>query len=208
MSRARNLTRPEGGPPRRRRGLTPLTPLIAFVLAGTAGCTATEPSDARPDAASTAATPAEPEPLATETTIGLVEGKLSDKSVTRLKAKVGSVVDAWIDAAYAGDYPRTDFSEAYPGFSPGAAKQASRDSLMSNAAIGDRIDTVELTKRRVRVDILAVKRRAVGITARFVLAQDVAGEIKRSERIAGNLYLTYQRGDWEVFAYDAKRGTR
>lgn len=214
MSRARNLTRPEGGPSRRHRRLAPsvplapLLPLLIVVLVGAAGCTPTEPTGAEPNDEPTTAAPAEPEPLATETTIGLVEGKLSDKATTRLKSEVGSVVDAWIDAAYAGDYPRSDFSNAYPGFSPGAAKQASRDSLMSNAAIGDRIDTVELTKRRVRVDILAVKRRAVGITARFVLAQNVAGDVERSERIAGNLYLTYQRGGWEVFAYDAKRGTR
>lgn len=211
MSRARNLTRPEGGPSRRRRRLAPslpLVPLMTVVLVGAAGCTPTEPFGAESNDEPNTAASGEPEPFATETTIGLVEGKLSTKTTTRLKSKVGSVVDAWIDAAYAGDYPRTDFSNAYPGFSPGAAKQASRDSLMSNAAIGDRIDTVELTKGRVRVDILAVKRRAVGITARFVLAQDVAGDVERSERIAGNLYLTYQRGAWEVFAYDAKRGTR
>ena len=206
MSRARNLTRPEGGP---RRRLWGWSAVLAIVLTVAVGCTNSEPANTGSREQSTAGeAPAQPAPLVTETTVGLIEGKLSDKAKSRLKTKVGSVVDAWIDAAYAGEYPRTDFSEAYPGFAPGAAKQAAKDSLMSNATIGDRVDSVELTKRRVRLDILAVKRRAVGITARFVLAQKTAGRIERSERIAGNLYLTFQRGDWEVFAYDAKRGAR
>ncbi len=147
--------------------------------------------------------------VATETSIGLVRGRLPQRSRPRVKKRVTAVFDDWVDAAYAGDYPRSDFSDGFPGFSRGARRQAMRDgALMSNAQIGDRLDEVRFTKRRVRVDVLAVDRRAVGVTARFLLALDLYGEVERSERIKGNLYLTYRQGGWQVFGYDVKRGTR
>ena len=54
--------------------------------------------------------------------------------------------------------------------------------------------------------MLAVKRRAVGVTARFVLGMELAGEVNRAERVAGSLFLTWQDGGWQVFGYDVERG--
>ena len=126
----------------------------------------------------------------------------------RVKRKIAAVVDDWFDAAYfGGDWPRTDFGSAYPHFSAGAAKDAKGDAaLMSNARLGDRLDGVEATKRRLRVDMLAVKKRAVGVTARFVLGMRLTGEVNRSERVAGSLFLTWRDGGWQVFGYDVQRG--
>lgn len=204
MSRARNVTRPDGAAPWRRWALTPV---LVIGLSGATACTALDLTD--PDDVPGRSGAPGVEPILTEATIGLVEGELPEKARTRLKTKIAGVVDRWFEAAYAGEYPRTDFSGAYPGFSRGAARMAARDGdLMSNAEVAERIEGVEFTKRRVRVDVLAVKRKAVGVTARFVLAQDTTGELEQSERISGNLYLTRRPGGWKIFGYDAKRGPR
>ena len=56
--------------------------------------------------------------------------------------EVAAVVDGWMDAAYvAGEYPRDDFADAFPGFTQGAAALATEDAdLMTNADRGARID--------------------------------------------------------------------
>jgi hypothetical protein len=149
-----------------------------------------------------------PPPLPTHTTMGVVSGKLGDAERARIKKKIATVVDDWFDAAYVGgDWPRSDFGKAYPHFTAGAAHDAERDAgLMSNAGYGKRLDSVEATKRRLRIDVLAVRHRAVGVTARFVLGMKLAGEVNRAERVAGSLFLTWEDGGWEVFGYDVQRG--
>ena len=142
----------------------------------------------------------------------MVSGRLDKQARPRLRKRVTKVVDDWFDAAYvAGDYPRSDFADAYPHFSRGAGREATGDAaLMSNAAIGARVDSVRATKRRVRIDVLAVERRAVGITARFVLEMRLTGKgglaEGRKDRIAGSLYLSFRNGSWTVFGYDVNRG--
>ncbi len=51
-----------------------------------------------------------------------------------------------------------------------------------------------------------MKHRAVGVTARFVLGMELAGEVNRAERVAGSLFLTWQDDGWQVFGYDVQRG--
>jgi hypothetical protein len=164
-----------------------------------------EPGAERP---STGASPSGPPPLPTHTTMGVISGKLGDKDRAQVKQKVAAVVDDWIDAAYVGgDWPRTDFGDAFPHFSTRAARDAAGDAgLMSNERLGERLEAVEATKRRLRIDVLAVQHRAVGVTARFVLGMDLAGEVNRSERVAGSLFLTYREGGWQIFGYDVQRG--
>jgi hypothetical protein len=147
-----------------------------------------------------------PPPLPTHTTMGVVSGKLSDDARARIKKKIAVVVDDWFDAAYVGgDWPRS--GNTYPHFSARAAADAKRDAgLMSNAREGKRLDSVEATKRRLRIDVLAVRHRAVGVTARFVLGMQLSGEVNRDERVAGSLFLTWQDGGWQVFGYDVQRG--
>lgn len=191
--------------PARRRGLAAV--LVLGVLAA-GGCSADEPESAAPsDPASESQAPARPA-LRTDAALGVVSGRLDKQARPRLTRKVKAVVDDWLDAAYVGgDYPRTDFDGAFPHFSSGARREAVRDAgLMSNAEIGDRIDSVRATKRRLRVDVLAVDRRAVGLTARFVLEMRLRGEVQRKERVAGSLFLSFRSGEWKVFGYDVNRG--
>ncbi len=189
-----------------RRGLAVLATLG---LLATTGCSATD--DDAPGPAASGTPSAGPPPLRTDATLGVVSGKLARESGPRLKRRITRVVDAWLDAAYVGgDYPRADFRDAFPHFSRGARREARRDAaLMSNAAFGEQLSSVRATKRRLRVDVLAVERRAVGITARFVLEMKLSGDrtkIARKQRVAGSLSLTFRDGEWEVFGYDVNRG--
>ena len=183
------------------------TAIAATTLLALTGCSGDDEPEADPSSPTTAA-PSAPPPLETHTTMGVISGKLDDQARARIKEKVAAIVDDWIDAAYVGgEWPRTDFGDAYPHFTVGAARDAAKDAkLMSNERLGDRLEAVEATKRRLRIDVLAVKRRVVGVTARFVLTMNLAGEVNRSERVAGRLFLTYQDGGWQVFGYDVQRG--
>jgi hypothetical protein len=149
--------------------------------------------------------------VATTATIGKVTGRLGHGRREHLKKKVAGVVDRWLDAAYvSGDYPRSGFPDAFPGFTKGAEADARKDlGLMSNAVIGNKVDKVEARNRRLRIDVLAVRRKAVGVTARFVLDFDMKGKLTRSERVKGQLYMTWHhdRG-WKVFGYHVSRGVR
>jgi hypothetical protein len=181
--------------------------LTTTLLVALTGCS---DDDAEPDAggAPSSAVASTTPPLPTHTTMGVVSGRLSDRTRARLKEHVAAVVDDWFDAAYvAGEWPRSDFGNAFPHFSRGASHDAERDAgLMSNERIADRLESVVATKRRLRIDVLAVRRKAVGVTARFVLGMRLSGEVNRAERVAGSLFLTSQDGDWKVFGYDVQRG--
>jgi hypothetical protein len=182
--------------------VTSATLLLALV-----GCSSDDDGpEADPGSISTAP-PGEP-PLPTHTTMGVVSGKLDEKARARIKGKVATVVDDWVDAAYfAGGWSPDNLGRAFPHFSKRAAADAQRDArLMSNAKLGDRLESVVATKRRLRIDVLAVQRRAVGVTARFVLGMELAGEVNRAERVAGKLFLTWEDGGWQVFGYDVERG--
>jgi hypothetical protein len=146
--------------------------------------------------------------IPTKASMGEVKGRLNRDRRKQLKRRVTKTVDRWIDAAYvAGDYPRTDFSDAFAIFSKDAAALAKRDrGQMSNAKVGDRVDSVTAKRRRLRIDVLAHNGAAAGVTGRFVLVLDLDGEVRRTDRIAGNLYLTYTGKKWQVFGYDVKRG--
>lgn len=181
---------------------------VAVALLAVTSCSGDDGEGDADGPSAPAPTASTPPPLATTATIGLISGKLDPTKRTRLKQQVTEVVDDWLDAAYVGgDYPRSNFADAYPHFSAGAARDARRDArLMSNATLGDRIETVEATQRRLRIDVLAVQRKAVGVTARFALTMDLAGEVNRSERVSGSLFLTFREGSWQVFGYDVQRG--
>jgi len=147
----------------------------------------------------------------THTRIAHVEGKLGTKARKRVRARVGSAVDAWFVAAYlGGDYPRgsSAFTRAFPGFTPGARAVArKRLGIMSNAAIAKRIDTVTPVVRLVALDVIAAKGRAAGVTARVKLVFRTAGDLVSRQVVRGQLDLTPYKGKWRVFAFDVtKRG--
>ena len=137
-----------------------------------------------------------------------VTGKLPGPAHIKLKDQVRDVVDGWIDAAYVGgDYPRTSFTDSWPGFTAGAQAEAERDAdLMSNQDLGDQIDGVEATKRAVRIDVLAVKQRPVGVTAHVLLRFDTTGEKAKRVQVTGRLYLSPGKQGWQVFGYDVVKG--
>jgi hypothetical protein len=141
--------------------------------------------------------------------LGRVEGRLPQGKRQQVREQVTQAVDAWFDAAYVGgDYPRSDFSTSWPGFTPGAAADARSDKrLMSNVSLGPDIAGVEATARRVDIDVLAVKGHARGATARFVLKFKTSGDVQRKVQISGRLFLTPgSHGGWKIFGYDVTKG--
>jgi len=165
-------------------------------------------SEPAPTSTSSAASEAPPEVVTTKATIGKVTGTFRPANRDQLRKRVVASMDAWIDAAYvAGDYPRTDFTDAFSTFSLGAERRAKRDTgLMSNATVGAKIDDVEVLERRLTIDVLAVNGQAAGVTVQVLLGLRLTGEIEREDRITGRVYMTYSESGWQVFGYDIERG--
>jgi hypothetical protein len=147
-------------------------------------------------------------PVETEATMGKVTGQLAEEKRSNVRQQVAHAVDAWFDAAYVGgDYPRNDFADAWPGFTAGARTDAQGDkALMSNQDIGADIAGVEATARKVTVDVLAVKGKPSGATARFVLKFRTDGDVQRKVEVRGRLFLTPESDGWHIFGYDVTKG--
>jgi hypothetical protein len=180
--------------------------LVAVLLAGSA-CTGDEPAEDKTDEPTQETV--QEVPLTAR--VGVVTGKLKPVRRRALAGRVGDIVDAWFDAAYLeGDYPRTSFSDAFPGFTHDAAALARRDrDLLTNAAIGSRIDGVVALRKTVRVDLFSPGRHPAGATARFRLEFLTAGGLERRVVVNGRLMLArVRRGVWKVFAYDVSRSVR
>jgi hypothetical protein len=192
-------------PRRAARAAATLTLALALA-ASTAACSGDDdPDDDRGPDAETGQE--ERPPLETTARLGQVVGRLDEPDQARLQATITEIVDAWIDAAYLGDFPRTDFSDAFAGFTKGAAADARGDAaLMSNKAVASRLEEVIPFRRELVIDTLAVKRRPTAVTARFVLAMRLDGELQRADRVRGSLFLTWKDGAWQVFGYDVTRG--
>ena len=190
--------------------------LVVAILAAALSVAACSGDDAGPAAtppsggsqASTATDNNPPPPLATTATVGQVRGQLPQGKRGKVRDQVQHAVDAWFDAAYVGgDYPRTDYSDSWPSFTPGARADAEDDkSLMSNVDLGRVVDDVEATTRKVSVDVLAVKGHAQGATARFVLRFRTSGERQEKVQVRGRLFLTPSPDGWRIFGYDVTKG--
>jgi hypothetical protein len=146
--------------------------------------------------------------IRTRTTLAEVTGKLPRRERKRLAANVTKVAQRWFNAAYVGgDYPRSDFQDAFPGFTPGARAEARRDRmLLTNKSIGSRVDDVTPTRSRLWLDVLAVRKRAVGVTTRFALGFRTDGKVSRDFTVTGRLLMTRTKGGWRIFGYDVARG--
>lgn len=187
--------------------------LVLTVALGASGCSGDDDGsptsgDTTPPAQSTE--DATSFDIETRTTIGKQIGALRRADQKRLEETITDVVQRWFNAAYVGgDYPRSDFHDAFPGFTPGARDRARTDRLlMSNKGIGKRIDDVTPTESRIWMDVLAVRQKAVGVTARFELKFETAGDYERRVRVGGRLMLSRQEGGWKIFGYDVARGGR
>lgn len=182
---------------------------LAVVALVAGGCSSGSDDEPTAGAPSSSGTPA-PATVTTAVSFGQLAGKLPRPRRQQLTADVRQVVDGWVDAAYVGgDYPRTDFAGSWPGFTARARAKAQRDGdLMSNRDIGGSIDGVEVEKRAVRLDVLSVGQKPVGVTARVVLRFATTGETAQDVRVTGRLYLTKGKQGWQVFGYDVSKAAR
>jgi hypothetical protein len=185
-----------------RARLAAATLIVLTVALGACSGDDDDPAESTPTPSAT--TP----PVKTVVTVGDVTGKLPRPARARLTKQVGAVVGGWMDAAYlSGDYPRRDFAGSWPGFTPGAQVEARHDrKLMSNADVGSRVDGVEAKRKAIRLDVLAVKQRPVGVTAHVALRFKTTGDVARGVRVSGRLYLTHTEHGWRVFGYDVSKG--
>jgi hypothetical protein len=145
--------------------------------------------------------------IETVTTIGKVVGRLGRDDRRRLSRHVTPVVQRWFERAYVGgEYPRSNFRDAFPGFTVGARHAARQDlDLMTNKRIGPRISGVTPKQSQVWLDVLAVGKRAAAVTARFRLAFRTQGEVSRRVAVRGRLMLTRAGPGWRIFGYDVAR---
>lgn len=178
--------------------------LVALLLALTA-CSgdSDEPGDGSgPDGS--AATDAAVE---TDAALGAVKGRLKKSAEADVLTGVTAVVETWFAGAYGGEYPRVDFDAAFGDFTKGARALALKQpAIMSNAEAGADLEGVEITKKKVRVDVLAPNGKPAGATARFRLHLDLTGGVERSDLVVGRLLLTPVEGGWKVFGFDVRRG--
>ena len=190
----------------RRRVAVPTAALALGVVMTLTGCSGDDAD--QPDEKSSSATGTEHRGIDTTVEVGDVVGRLGKGPSRDVVAKVAKVVDTWIDGAYVGgDFPRSRFADAFSGFTHDAAALAERQkSLMSNAAVGDKVDEVTAVRRVVRVDLLAPKGEAAGATAHVTLVMRLSGDVTRTEQVRGRLALTPTKGGWRIFAFDVDRG--
>lgn len=183
---------------------------LALALgAGAGACRSGDEAEPAADPTPTqeASAPAE-RTVATRVSVGQVSGRMTKQVRQRLERQVGAVVDGWTEAAYlGGDYPRRGFADSWPGFTRGAQDRARRDrALMSNQDIGDRIDGVRPRRSVVVADVLAPGGRPAAVTARVSLRFTTTGDLERTVRVQGRLFLTRVEGRWKVFGYDVTKG--
>jgi hypothetical protein len=194
------------------RPVTRVASLIIVLALTAGGCRDGDRAAAPPAPHSSESSPtaAAPKPVRTKLTVGTVTGHLAKKEQRRVVAAAGRVVDRWFEAAYLGDdYPRRRVDKAFAGFTPGARSQAHADrALLTNEDIGRRIDAAIASRRLVQVDVLAVRGRAAGLTARFTLDLATTGKVTRKVRVRGRLFLTRTERGWQVFGYDVSKGGR
>ncbi|HWI42304.1 MAG TPA: hypothetical protein VNS81_01690 [Nocardioides sp.] len=188
---------------RRRRGVAAsLTALVASAALALAGCSSgDDDSSEKGGSANHRATAEAP----TNAKLGKVEGPLKRARAERVSVAVTGVVEDWLDGAYGGSYPRTDFGSAFADFTKGARALASKQpGIMSNARVGSRVTGADFAQRVVRVDVVGPKGKPAGATARFRATVELAG-LDRTDEVAGRLMLTPTKGGWKVFGFDVRR---
>ncbi|WP_372734108.1 hypothetical protein [Nocardioides sp.] len=174
----------------------------------TAGCSSGD-SDSQSNPDSEGSSAVDEPAVETVVTIGKVTGDLAEAERAPLKAAVKEVMDDYFEGAYLGEFPRSSFKQGYAAFTAGARRDAvKRDAaLMSNADISSQIERAFATQRRVRLDVLAVKGAARGVTARFTMDFATSGTLEQEQRVKGYLLMVPQGKNWRVFGYNVIKGT-
>ncbi len=194
---------------------------VALVAGGCGGSDSSTPDTAPPSSTSTprgSATPSEAPSKPTKVDVAHVFGNARKPFHRRfaahsksLRKHVRVAVDGWFDDAFVGvSYPRDDFKAAFGTFTD-AAKHDARGQLhlMTNWQWRKTIDGVDVTKRRISLDVLAPHGRAGGVTARFALAFTTTGNATKKVEVTGRLLLTKDsHGTWRIFGYDVSKGAK
>jgi hypothetical protein len=126
-----------------------------------------------------------------------------------VKRALTKPIDAWIDGAFvAPSYPTTDFRAGLASWTPKAAALAKRDrNFTTNAALGDKVVAVVADHRSARLYVFAYNGKTGGATARVQLRlteqRDDGSLVKVS--VGGQLYLTRDGNEWDIFGYDLSR---
>ncbi|GAB2991769.1 hypothetical protein [Nocardioides montaniterrae] len=175
-----------------------LTPVLGLVMALMTGLGATACSSS--DHASKGGPSALPTPTVPYAVkLAKITGKLPDAARAQVRREASATIGTWWQAAYLS----TDAKNRFPGFTPGAARLAARDAdLMSNADLAGKIDSVQLVRRRVDLDVLAVEKHAAGATARVRLTYDTNGQAVRRCFVGGTVSLVPVGGHWQIFGFD------
>lgn len=193
------------------RGIPAVAALVAAALVG--GCTGDPEPAAKPSPSSSptaSATPPAPASVPLKVVVTRVSGKLPEKSRPPLEANVGKAISAYVDGAFlAGDYPRSDFGDAFGAFTSGAAGDARRDAdLLTNRELGPSTESVRATRRTAYLSVLAPYKVAAGVTAKvdLVFVVDRGDDTAQRVRLAGRLLLTRNKSNgWSIFGYDLHR---
>jgi hypothetical protein len=192
-----------------------LAVLVATALVG--GCSgdpepAAKPSPSSPpsSAPSPSASPPAPRSVPLKVVVTRVSGKLPKRSRPPLEANVGKTISAYLDGAFlAGDYPRSDFRDAFGAFTSGTAGDARRDAdLLTNRELGPTTESVRATRRTAYLSVLAPHKVAAGVTAKvdLVFLVDRGDQAAQRVRLAGRLLLTRNKSNgWSIFGYDLHR---
>lgn len=188
----------------------------ALVLGLTSACTTdSEPEPRNPAIESPAASEGaqatlEPAPVPANVRITRLIGRMKPKDREVLERNVGRVVTAYFDDAFlGGDYPRSDFDDAFATFSRGAADRARKHrDLLTNLELGPTTESVTPRRQSAYLSVLAPHKVAAGITARIHLRYLAlrSDEPDMSVTVKGRLMLTRKKsGGWHVFGYDVRR---
>lgn len=120
------------------------------------------------------------------------------------------MVDAWFDAAFVGgEFPRPMGEGAWSGFTTEAAEKARKDQdVTSVAAVSEQVDGVAAVRRILRIDVLADKGRAEGVTARVFMEYETTGAVEGTFVVRGRLMLTREGTGWKIFGYDLTQEER
>jgi len=173
--------------------------LVLATVLGLAGCSGDKDDAPKGDRASSGASD-----VATNARLGRVRGKLAKAKAAKALTAITTVVERWSDAAYDGA-GSADAKGAFAAFSDDARALAVKQTALSNRRLKGDIGDAAITRRAVRVDLIAARNRPAGATARIVLTVELPG-LDRTDRIRGRLLLTPAKGGWKVFGFDVRRG--
>ena len=182
------------------------------LLLGTTACSGdSDEPDAAPSPSTSvdSARTLEAKPVPLKVKVTRVAGKLNKKQRENLEGTVGTAIRSYLDAAWLGEYPRTNFARAFPSFTRGAARKASADrQLMTNAGLGPAIESIATKEKAAYLSVLAPNKVAAGVTARFRLSfvAEKADASEQSVQVSGRLLLTRKKaGGWQIFGYDVRK---